>query len=124
MRNAKSLDISDWLKDEINKETRISAIKLLQGLVLNTAVRDGVLKGSWLPSVEAPNFTITNTPDKSGAGTISRGVNIIGTAQATDYPTIYIQSRYPYAYRIMELGYSTQTPPKELTKQIKRATNL
>lgn len=124
MKNAKSLDISDWLKDEINKETRITAIKLLQGLVLNTAVRDGILKGSWLPSVEAPNFTITNTPDKSGAGTISRGVNIIGTAQATDYPTIYIQSRYPYAYRIMELGYSTQTPPKELTKQIKRATNL
>ncbi len=124
MRNAKSLDISDWLKDEINKETRITAIKLLQGLVLNTAVRDGTLKGSWLPSVEAPNFTIPNTPDKSGAGTISRGVNIIGTAQATDYPTIYIQSRYPYAYRIMELGYSTQTPPKELTKQIKRATNL
>lgn len=124
MKNAKSLDISDWLKDEINKETRITAIKLLQGLVLNTAVRDGILKGSWLPSVEAPNFTVINTPDKSGAGTISRGVNIIGTAQATDYPTIYIQSRYPYAYRIMELGYSTQTPPKELTKQIKRATNL
>ena len=58
MRNAKSLDISDWLKDEINKETRITAIKLLQGLVLNTAVRDGILKGSWLPSVEAPDFTI------------------------------------------------------------------
>jgi hypothetical protein len=124
MRNAKSLDISDWLKDEINKETRITAIKLLQGVVLNTAVDTGILRGSWLVSVESPNYSIPGGDDKSGAGTISKGVNIIGTAQATDYPTIYIQSRYPYAYRIMELGYSTQTPPKELTKQIKRATNL
>ncbi|WP_428613838.1 hypothetical protein [Pseudoalteromonas sp.] len=124
MRNAKSLDISGWLKDEINKEARITAIKLLQGVVLNTAVDTGILRGSWLVSVESPNYSIPNSDDKSGAGTISRGVNIIGTAQTTDYPTIYIQSRYPYAYRIMELGYSTQTPPKELTKQIKRATNL
>lgn len=124
MRNTKSLDISDWLKDEINKETRITAIKLLQGVVLNTAVDTGILRGSWLVSVESPNYSIPSGDDKSGAGTISRGVNIIGTAQATDYPTIYIQSRYPYAYRIMEIGYSTQTPPKELTKQIKRVTNL
>lgn len=123
-RNERALDIGDWVQSEVNKETRIASIKLHQGLVLNTAVKEGILRGSWLVSVEQPNYTIPNTPDKSGGATIALGINIIGTAQATRYPTIYLQSRYPYAYRIMETGYSTQTPPKELSKQIKRITDL
>lgn len=122
-RNADNLDISDYLEKEINKETRITSIKLLQGLVLNTAVDTGILRGSWLVSVEKPNYSKPFNPDESGGSTVSAGVNIIGTARATNYPTIYVQSRYPYAYRIMETGYSDQTPPKELSKQIRRAVN-
>lgn len=122
-RNSKALDIGDYLEKEINRETRITGIKLLQGLVLNTAVDTGVLRGSWSVSVESPNFAQPFNPDKAGGGTISAGINIIGTAQATSYPTIYIQSRYPYAYRILELGYSDQVPPKELSKQIRKAVN-
>lgn len=123
-RNEKALDIGGWLQKEVNKETRISAIKLLQGVVLNTAVDTGILRGSWLVSVESPKYAIPQNLDKSGGGTISTGINIIGTAQTTRYPTIYLQSRLPYAYRIMETGYSTQTPPKELSKQILRITGL
>lgn len=123
-RNERALDIGDWIQSEVNKETRIASIKLLQGVVLNTAVDTGILRGSWLVSVEQPNYALPQNLDKSGGGTIATGINIIGTAQATRYPTIYLQSRYPYAYRIMETGYSTQTPPKELSKQIKRITDL
>lgn len=123
-RNERALDIGDWLQSEVNKETRIAAIRLLQGVVQNTAVDTGILRGSWQVSVERPSYALQMNDDKSGGGTISTGINIIGTAQATDYPTIYLQSRYPYAYRIMELGWSTQTPPKELSKQIKRITDL
>jgi len=122
-KNSKALDIGDYLQKEINRETRIVSIKLLQGLVLNTAVDKGQLRGGWQVSVEKPNFATEFNSDKSGGGTISSGINIIGTAQATNYPTIFIQNRYPYAYRIMETGYSTQTPPSELSKQIRRATN-
>ncbi|MBL4795851.1 MAG: hypothetical protein JKY50_00400 [Oleispira sp.] len=124
-RNAKNLDISDYLEDEINKETRRTAIKLYQGLVFNTAVDKGQLKGGWLVSVEKPNFTLTATLDNTakGTGNVTAGINIIGTAKITSYPTIFIQNRYPYAYRIMETGYSDQTPPKELSKQIRRAVN-
>ena len=50
-RNAKNLDISDYLEREINKETRIVSNKLLQGLVLNTAVDKGPLRGGWQVSV-------------------------------------------------------------------------
>lgn len=122
--NERNLDISSYLEKEINKETRITAIKLLQGLVLNTAVDTGILRGGWIVSVEQPNFGLTLNPDKVGNGTISGGINIVGTAQATSYPTIYLQNRYPYAYRIMELGHSIkQTPPKELSKQIRQAVN-
>lgn len=122
-KNANNLDISQYLESEINKETRKTAIKLVTGLVLATAVDQGILKGGWLASVEAPSFSQPDIDDKSGRGTISAATNIIGTAQATSYPTIYIQNRYPYAYRIMETGYSDQTPPRELTRQIKRAVN-
>lgn len=123
-RNERALDIGGWLQSEVNKETRIAAIRLLQGVVQNTAVDTGILRGSWQVSVERPSYALQMNDDKSGGGTISTGINIIGTAQATDYPTIYLQSRYPYAYRIMELGWSAQTPPKELSKQIKRITDL
>ncbi len=122
-KNELNLDISDYLETEINKETRRTAMKLLQGLVLNTAVDTGILRGAWLVSVEKPNYAQVQNNDKSGGGTVSAGINIIGTAQATNYPTIYIQNRYPYAYRIMETGYSDQTPPKELSKQMRRAVN-
>jgi hypothetical protein len=122
-RNANNLDISDYLEREINKETRITGIKLLQGLVLNTPVDTGILRGGWLTSIEKPNYAQVQNDDKSGGGTISSGINIIGTAQMTSYPTIYVQNRQPYAYRLMELGWSDQAPPKELTKQIKRAAN-
>jgi len=124
-KNSKALDISDYLEKEINKETRRTAIKLYQGLVFNTAVDKGQLKGGWLVSVEAPNYTMSTTTDKTakGTGNVTAGINVIGTANATAYPTIYIQNRYPYAYRIMELGYSDLTPPKELSKQIRQATN-
>lgn len=122
-RNARNLDISDYLQREINRVTRETSIRLLQGLVLNTAVDTGILRGAWEVSVEQPNFSLPLNPDNSGGGTISGGINIIGTAQATSYPTIYIQNRYPYAYRIMETGYSDQTPPRELSKQIASATN-
>ena len=121
--NERNLDISSYLEKEINRETRITAIKLLQGLVLNTAVDKGQLRGGWQVSVEQPNYGQYLNLDKSGSGTISGGVNIIGTAQATSYPTIYLQNRYPYSYRIMETGYSTQTPPKTLSIQIAKATN-
>ena len=121
--NERNLDISSYLEKEINRETRITAIKLLQGLVLNTAVDKGQLRGGWQVSVEQPNYGQYLNLDKSGSGTISGGINVIGTAQATSYPTIYLQNRYPYAYRILETGYSDQTPPKELTKQIKQAVN-
>lgn len=122
-RNSKALDIGDYLQKEINKETRIVSIKLLQGLVLNTAVDTGILRGGWQVSVERANFAKGFDPDKSGGGTIAAGINIIGTAQVTSYPTIFLQNRYPYAYRIMETGYSDQTPPKELSKQIRQAVN-
>ena len=95
----------------------------MQGLVLNTAWDTGILRGAWEVSVEQPSFSLPINPDIAGDGTISGGINIIGTAQVTSYPTIFIQNRYPYAYRIMETGYSDKTPPRELSKQISRATN-
>ena len=122
-RNADALDIDDYLEREINKETRIVAIKLLQGLVLNTAVDFGTLRGGWQVSVEKPNYAQQQNLDKAGSSTVSTGINIIGTAKVTNYPTIFIQNRYPYSYRIMETGYSDQTPPKTLSKEIRQAVN-
>ena len=61
-RNARNLDISDYLQTEINRVTRETSIRLLQGLVLNTAVDTGVLRGAWEVSVEQPNFSITPKP--------------------------------------------------------------
>lgn len=121
--NERQADVSDFLQEAVNKETRESAILIDQMLVTSSAVRDGFLRGSFIASVGAPSSELPNTPDESGNSTISKAISKIGQAINIKYPTIYIQNNQPYAYRIMEDGYSENTPDKQMSIIIQRVVN-
>ena len=123
-RNESNADVSDFLSDAVNKETRETALYIEQELVRKAAVRDGFLMANFVASVGAPDTSKKESTDKVGNSTISTAFSVIGSAKSVDYPTIYVQNNLPYAYRIMELGYSKkQTPPKTLSLVIQAAVN-
>lgn len=123
--NERNADISDWLEEEINKETRATAFVIMRDLTLSAAVDDGFLKGNFNVSIGAPSNYTTDVVDKSGSATVSRNLSIIESAKNIDYPTLYVENNLPYAYRIMEDGYSRdkQTPDKQMSIVIQKAIN-
>jgi len=123
-RNERAADCSDWLEEQVNKSTRETAIYVENELVRKAAVDKGMLRASFIASVGRSSNAIINTPDKSGAATISAAFSVIGAAKSVKYPTIYIQNNQPYAYRIMETGHSKVTPPKTLSLTIQAAVNI
>tara|TARA_B100000768_G_scaffold178799_1_gene195237 strand:+ start:2126 stop:2506 length:381 start_codon:yes stop_codon:yes gene_type:complete len=123
-RNERAADISDFLEEVVSDESVRVGIYIFNQLVTASAVRDGILRASFLPTISNPTNATVDTPDKSGQPTISKGVSIISSAKNIKYPTIYIQNNQPYAYRIMETGYSEQTPPKTLSLTIQAAVNI
>ena len=123
-RNERAADCSDWLEEQVNKATRETALYIERELVRKSAVDKGTLRASNIASVGRPSNAKIETPDLSGSATINAALSVIGTAKSIKYPTIYIQNNQPYAYRIMETGYSQQTPPKTLSLTIQAAVNI
>lgn len=123
-RNEREADVTDFLDGEVNKAIRETAIYVENELVRQAAVDKGILRANFVASVGSPTSAEVNKPDESGSSTLSAAVSVIGATKAVKYPTIYVQNNLPYAYRIMELGYSGQTPPKTLSLTMQAAVNV
>lgn len=121
--NERNSDISDFLEEVVSDESVKTGINMLNALVTSSAVDSGILRASFIPSISNPTNEVASAEDKTGAATLSKGIGIISLAKNIKYPTIYIQNNQPYAYRIMETGYSEQTPPKKLSLIIQAAVN-
>jgi hypothetical protein len=67
----------------------------------------GTFRGSHLVSIGAPDMTVTDRVDPSGAETIQKGSMLIKASG--QFPVIYIQTNSPYG-EMLELGHSTQAP--------------
>lgn len=67
----------------------------------------GTFRGSHLVSIGAPDMTVTDSVDPSGAETIQKGSMLIKASG--QFPVIYIQTNSPYG-EMLELGHSTQAP--------------
>lgn len=121
--NERNADISDFLEKVVSDESVKTGINIFNALVTSSAVDSGILRASFIPSIFSPTSEVSTREDKSGAATLSKGIGIISLAKNISYPIIYIQNNQPYAYRIMETGYSEQTPPKKLSLIIQAAVS-
>lgn len=117
----RSLSVADELEDEINEETRKTALTLFRDVVIATPVDEGRARGNWQASAASFKTDATDNADKSGGSTINEGVKQIGRAKQIKYPTIYISNNVPYIERLND-GWSQQAPKKFVERAIKRAT--
>jgi len=124
MSFAKSLQVGDYIADEINKEARALGINLLNGLTRVTPVDTGRARGNWFVGIRVPVRTIDN--NRKATSAVIEGVNAINSAKAIEYPEIVISNNLPYIERLND-GYSTQAPKKFVESEIDRvvrATNV
>lgn len=124
MSFVKSLQVGDYIADEINKEARALGINLLNGLTRVTPVDTGRARGNWFAGISGPVRTIDN--NRKATSAVIEGVNVINSAKAIEYPEIVISSNLAYIERLND-GYSTQAPKKFVENEIDRvvrATNV
>lgn len=122
-RNERAADIGDWIDEQVTDEVIATGFVIQRDLILSSAVDDGFLRASFNVSIGSPSSFKSDTADKNGGSTISRNVKALNSAKNIKYPTIYVENNLPYSYRIMELGYSQQTPPKKMSLTIQAAVN-
>lgn len=124
MSFAKSLQVGDYIADEINKEARALGINLLNGLTRVTPVDTGRARGNWFVGISGQVRTIDN--NRKATSAVIEGVNVINSAKTIEYPLIVISNNLPYIERLND-GYSTQAAKKFVESEIDRvvrATNV
>jgi hypothetical protein len=110
------------LEDEVNKETRTAALKVLRGVTFATPVDTGRAKGNWQTSLSAPIGIDIQRLDRSGQAAIAAGTSEIGKAKEIKYPEIWIVNNLPYIEKLNG-GSSTQAPAKFVESVIQKAVN-
>ena len=122
-RNERAADVGDWIDEQVTNEVIATGFVIQRDLILSSAVDKGFLRASFNVSIGSPSSFKSDITDKNGASTISRNVKTLNSAKNIKYPTIYVENNLPYSYRIMEDGYSQQTPDKQLSITIQKAVN-
>lgn len=124
MSFAKSLQVGDYIADEINKEARALGINLLNGLTRVTPVDTGRARGNWFVSIDTPNRTIDDF--RKARQAITEGLATINDVVNGKYRSIIISNNLPYIEELNR-GTSTQAPKKFVESEIDRvvrATNV
>lgn len=112
-------DIVDFItgtEREMERVFRAAALAVMTGIVNDTPVLDGYLRGGWLIGVgEEPAGDGGGRQDASG-GTVLTHV-AAGVMQATHSDTIYFANRLPYAYRVEYEGWSHTKAPEGMVRR-------
>lgn len=112
-----SVDLSllvDRAKGNIDKAVRQTLILAAQGVVMNSPVLDGRLRGSWNFSVATPDNSLSNAEDKGGQFTLSKIAAAV--QQQEGGPMFYIITGLPYARRIEYEGWSHTKAPAGMVR--------
>lgn len=114
------LSIDEELTAEVNKETRVVALKALRNLVLTTPVDTGRAKGNWQVGVSFDPVGEIDRKSKTGAVAIRTGQSEIASAKGKGLVDIVIANNLPYIERLND-GWSDQAPAKFVEKALRRA---
>ena len=98
---------ADFVEQEADKLYRSFAITCLNNIVMRSPVDSGRYRGSHIMSIGQPDYTVTNTADKTGAQTMAAGISAIRGIPTGHFPPVFIQTNLPYALRL-ENGWSKQ----------------
>lgn len=98
----------------IDKAVRQALILAAQGVVMNTPVDTGRLRGSWGFGVSIPKDGPIDSPDKAGGATLTKIAAAVKSQEAG--PKFYITTALPYAKRIEYEGWSHTKAPAGMVR--------
>lgn len=109
------------LKDADNLSKRVAG-EVLQKVVTQNPVDTGLSRGNWRTSVGVIDGTTDSTLlDKSGQGSISRGIATIQSGGGVGR-LVYIANSLPYIVRLNN-GYSMQAPANFVDLSVQSVVN-
>ncbi len=105
-----SLDVSEFAQKtgrDIEIVKKSAALDIFMGIIIQSPVDTGRFRNNWNVSLNKPNFSTTESVDKSGSKAIS---GVKATIQASKMSeSLHLSNGLPYAQRL-EYGWSKQAP--------------
>ncbi|MBX5238625.1 HK97 gp10 family phage protein [Rhizobium sp. NLR22b] len=100
--------LADELTDDaILAVTKKVTLQALRGVVLKSPVDTGRFRGNWNVSVNVADMSTSDSLDKNGGSTITRGAAVVEAL--VPYTVVWVSNGLPYARRL-ENGHSKQAP--------------
>ena len=114
-----SLDIGNWVEKtaaNVAERNEMVMLALMRGIIMETPVLEGRLRGNWIASKGKPSRQTRKRPDKTGRPTISRAKNFVERQDLSKDFDIYFTNNLPYAHRIEYDGWSREKAPTGMVR--------
>jgi hypothetical protein len=109
--------------DRVDRQRREITAATLNGVISDTPVLDGQLRGAWTTTENTPSSAIVNRPDKSGALAQGEMLSALIGTKGKDC-VLYFVNNMPYAHRIEFDGYSQKAPQGMVRRNIARVNSI
>lgn len=112
-------DFIEFAEEQSEEETRAIALQLFKGVIRDTPVKEGRLKGNWIATINSPSNASTLDKDKtkSGGPTISKASKVVLRMKGDE--SIYLTNNLEYAGYV-EFGTPNQEARRMVGKNVKR----
>ena len=105
----------------LDQTHRAVVIELFSSVIMDTPVLDGFLRGAWIMSEGAPDFSQVKIADKTGKLTTAKVRTNAGPAGSN----VFLTNSMPYAYRVEFEGWShTKAPEGMMRKNVARIQGI
>lgn len=106
-----------------DEERRSITITLFNGIISDTPVDTGILRGNWQITENQPATSTLNRTDKNN--TVAQGdvLSFMVGSKGRD-SVVYMTNNLPYAHRIEFDGYSQKAPQGMVRRNIARVNSI
>ncbi len=114
-----SLNIASWAEkasEEAAEANEMLVLSLMRGIIMETPVLEGRLRGNWIATKSKPSTGTREMPDKSGRATVARAENFVERQDLSEDFSIYFTNNLPYAHRIEYDGWSREKAPTGMVR--------
>jgi len=114
-----SLEIGNWAEKtaaNVAERNEMVILSLMRGIIMETPVLEGRLRGNWTASKNKPHRGTRKRPDKTGQPTVARAQNFVERQDLSKDFDIYFTNNLPYAHRIEYDGWSREKAPTGMVR--------
>lgn len=119
-------DMNKFCREAIAKtdeQRRTITLSVLNGVINDTPVLNGFLRGAWQTTESTPATDVINRADKAGGIPRNEMLNVLVGTKGRDC-VLYFVNNMPYAYEIEFEGKSRKAPDGMVRKNIARVNSI